>query len=274
VKEESSHQNIIIIAGMHRSGTSLTASLLEKSGLAIGDNLMSNGFDNKKGHFEDLEFLKIHENDLKLKSLDTRGLSGAIKSHLDFEKTTIDSINDILKSKKVMQHWGWKEPRTTLYLGAWKRLLPNIKCIAVFRHYDEVANSLVRRYNYKLRNGISMSMMVRMKHIIFYPIHILLIKRDAYRSWYVYNKSIVDFKAAYPDDIIIVELNHFTRNYNPMVEAINTRFNTELLQIEVDEILDDTLLTKKIGQPFKIRFFSNHKLTHMLTLLKRKSLWI
>ena len=39
---ENSHPNqSVIITGMHRSGTSLTASLLHSAGIEIGDRLMA-----------------------------------------------------------------------------------------------------------------------------------------------------------------------------------------------------------------------------------------
>ncbi|MEY2858272.1 MAG: hypothetical protein RLZZ74_2584, partial [Cyanobacteriota bacterium] len=46
--------SVMIITGMHRSGTSLTASLLQSAGVNLGDRLMSEDRGNSKGHFEDL----------------------------------------------------------------------------------------------------------------------------------------------------------------------------------------------------------------------------
>jgi hypothetical protein len=66
--------NVLTIAGMHRSGTSLTAMWLSACGLDIGADLMSGQFDNPKGHFEDLELVKLHENDLQQKGLKSHGL--------------------------------------------------------------------------------------------------------------------------------------------------------------------------------------------------------
>ena len=48
----------IIIAGMHRSGTSLAASLLQSAGLDVGERLMEGNWSNPRGHFEDLDFVK------------------------------------------------------------------------------------------------------------------------------------------------------------------------------------------------------------------------
>ncbi|MEL7418373.1 MAG: hypothetical protein AAGK10_07335 [Cyanobacteria bacterium J06555_3] len=48
-----STNSVIIITGMHRSGTSLTASLLQSAGVYLGDRLMSADSGNAKGYFED-----------------------------------------------------------------------------------------------------------------------------------------------------------------------------------------------------------------------------
>ncbi len=259
---------------MHRSGTSLSASLLEKSGLNIGDDLMSNGFDNKKGHFEDWEILDIHEKDLKLKSLDPRALSGNIRPPLCFEKESINRIEAFLEKKHKFDLWGWKEPRTTLYLEAWKQIVPNTKCIAVFRHYDEVADSLIRRYNYKLKKGVAMDLKTRIKHFLAYPLHILLLKYNAYKFWDIYNTNILNFKNQYPDDVVIVELNHFIQNYNIITGVLNERFNIKLSKIEVDDILDSSLLSKKGHLNLKLRFFNVKKLKQTFNALKLKATWI
>ncbi len=51
----------LVICGMHRSGTSLVASVLENAGLAIGCTAPLPGLGNPRGHFEDPDFLALHE---------------------------------------------------------------------------------------------------------------------------------------------------------------------------------------------------------------------
>ncbi len=62
----------LIVVGMHRSGTSLTANWLARSGLFVGDTLLANRVDNPMGHFEDESFLHLHEDILKANGLSTR----------------------------------------------------------------------------------------------------------------------------------------------------------------------------------------------------------
>jgi hypothetical protein len=50
---------ILIITGMHRSGTSLTAAFIHKIGLDLGDNLLKYNYWNPKGYFEDIDFVEF-----------------------------------------------------------------------------------------------------------------------------------------------------------------------------------------------------------------------
>jgi hypothetical protein len=50
----------LVICGMHRSGTSLTASLFGGAGVNLGDRLVGPNVGNSLGHFEDVSFLEFH----------------------------------------------------------------------------------------------------------------------------------------------------------------------------------------------------------------------
>ena len=141
---------VLAIAGMHRSGTSLTANWLYNCGLHLGDNLMNGAFGNIKGHFEDWEIVNIHENDLKEKGLYTTGLRLKNESVFVLNNNTKKVLKDYIKRKEKVKEWGWKEPRGTLYLDSWKELLPGMKCIAVYRHYGDVIDSLRRRIHHSI----------------------------------------------------------------------------------------------------------------------------
>ncbi|MDP4350266.1 hypothetical protein QSG17_25820, partial [Escherichia coli] len=41
--------------------------------------------------------------------------------------------------------WGWKDPRTTLFLDFWSEFLPDARYLLVFRRPWEVVDSLFRR---------------------------------------------------------------------------------------------------------------------------------
>ncbi len=50
---------VLIITGMHRSGTSLTAEFLQKISLDLGNNLLKGNYWNPKGYFEDIDFVEF-----------------------------------------------------------------------------------------------------------------------------------------------------------------------------------------------------------------------
>ena len=64
-EDELKEQKVIIIAGMHRSGTSLVSSILQAAGVDIGDELIGPAPGNPRGHFEDADFFQFHEKILR-----------------------------------------------------------------------------------------------------------------------------------------------------------------------------------------------------------------
>ncbi|MBM4059289.1 MAG: chromosome partitioning protein ParA, partial [Planctomycetes bacterium] len=53
----ANHPPAVVVVGMHRSGTSLVASLCQAAGIDMGTDLLGPHPGNGAGHFEDLEFL-------------------------------------------------------------------------------------------------------------------------------------------------------------------------------------------------------------------------
>jgi hypothetical protein len=136
--------NILVILGMHRSGTSLIAQWLQKCGLQVGERLYGADRGNPEGHFEDLDFLRLHEEILLKYNLSVVGLT----------EHPVDVIDDIFYEKmkqliaqKNLQHqqWGWKEPRTCLFLKHYRDILSKAKYLIVVRDYNEVVSSLILR---------------------------------------------------------------------------------------------------------------------------------
>ncbi|HEX9941494.1 MAG TPA: hypothetical protein VGG03_05740 [Thermoanaerobaculia bacterium] len=51
-------KSTIVVAGMHRSGTSLVASILAAFGISMGEQRIADQ-NNPRGYFEDLDFLAL-----------------------------------------------------------------------------------------------------------------------------------------------------------------------------------------------------------------------
>ncbi len=234
---------IFCIAGMHRSGSSLFANWLHSSGIFIGKHLYGPASSNKKGHFEDYDFLNLHKNDLLEKKEDISGLF--VKSNtLKFENKSKLLAKEIIKQRANYTIWGWKEPRTTLYLNAWKELIPQLKVIVLVREEDEVIKSLYKRLKknkwYYTRNPIK-----KLRWWFDIDLHPEKWYRIFNNTYHLYYNACKSFQALYPDDVLYITLDEFIQNSKATGKKLNQFFNTELSFVELDSIFDTSLLSKK-----------------------------
>jgi len=99
---------------------------------------------NPKGHYEDLDFHDFHEEVFRAHRIRYGGLKKAPKVKLDdASKIRLKSI--IEEKSRLHAHWGWKDPRTCLFLDVYRELVPQAKSLVLFRSCDEVVTSLWNR---------------------------------------------------------------------------------------------------------------------------------
>ncbi len=144
----------LLVLGMHRSGTSFLASALQSMGVHIGDDLLPGNEGNPRGHFEATSVLDFHLRALVSRAEDrTRFPDGGIyrERPLDFTPTDdeLKQAQNIVGELARPGFWGWKEPRTCLFLPFWFDLLPLARGVVVYRHPLEVFVSLVRRKDWE-----------------------------------------------------------------------------------------------------------------------------
>src|SRR5882724_4650752 len=137
----------ILITGMHRSGTSLTANLLRQCGLWLGreDELHGATPDNTDGHWEYIAITEV--NDRLLSELgggwdDVPEFTGGWQENFPAVGERAAEIHAILSRPTP---WGWKDPRASLTMPFWLARAPDARVINCVRHPLEVAYSLRRR---------------------------------------------------------------------------------------------------------------------------------
>jgi hypothetical protein len=134
----------LIILGMHRSGTSLITKWLHQCGLEVGRNLLGAGLGNKEGHFEDTEFYHLHMQILRDNNLHDSGiLTNPVINLSDARKEEIKKV--IAGKNQSFEQWGWKDPRTCLFLDFYREILPDAYYFVVVRDYHSVIISLLIR---------------------------------------------------------------------------------------------------------------------------------
>ena len=141
----------ISVTGMHRSGTSMAARLLQLCGLYLGpdQDLMPPGPDNPSGYWENIKFVEINTEILdKLGAGWDHPPSDRVWANKNTEKIMPHlemTAENLLQEFRENSPWGWKDPRTSLLIPFWLRLLPDLKVVVCLRNPLEVALSLHRR---------------------------------------------------------------------------------------------------------------------------------
>lgn len=134
-----------IIIGMHRSGTSFLAKVLERSGIFMGVV--------KDPNFEAMHFLSVNQQVLWAAQLDWHKPGVPNKDHwthftaevLYREHFRLNGRWARFKQWLRREDWGWKDPRNTFTLDMWLHLFPEAKVIHMHRNTDAVVQSLQKR---------------------------------------------------------------------------------------------------------------------------------
>ena len=241
----------LIILGMHRSGTSLITSWLHKCGLEVGESLMEAGVGNIEGHFEDTEFYKMHMEILRDNNLNDSGIIDQSVDHISsYHKEKIKSI--IRVKNRLFGQWGWKDPRTCLFLKHYRELLPQAYYLVVVRDYHSVVVSLLKRtlaeldLHYDTRKGvISRFVWHNVRRKIFY--HRFCRKHAAYflNSWIFYNENILEnIKNMSDKKYLIVDYDMLKTRDEDVLSFLNRNWHFSLNYAKFSGVYKDSLLSK------------------------------
>jgi len=138
-----------IILGSGRSGTSMAAGLLAKSGYFMGNNLIPPRPANPKGFFESAQ-INRDINEVLMRPLLPEMVSGHGWLKILPYDTLIPKNATAVRRIKTMvakQPFCYKDPRFCYTLPAWIPHVPRTKILCVFRHPASTATSIVRECN-------------------------------------------------------------------------------------------------------------------------------
>jgi hypothetical protein len=234
----------LIVAGFHRSGTSLVCQLLHRAGLFLGYEMLGATFSNPHGHFEDTEVRDLHEQILADNGhtwlVGRPFLPVLTESHWGKMEQIIrrrDAEHDL---------WGFKDPRVCLFMMVWKHLLPNAKALLVYRHYSDTTYSIGRRQSVELFSDV--------EHGAAHFYRRFWEEPDlALRMWLTHNEALLAFARIYPEDTLAVSLD-MVQNGFPVLRAVNQRWDVGLEEVPVSEVIDPTVTERRSGkQPISDR---------------------
>lgn len=169
----------VCVLGMSRTGTSLTARVLSLAGVYLGPEEELLGDDlhqlagegeqvrararssNPEGHWEHYRLMRFNERILRLLGGNWRDPPPMPHGWEDRREIALlrDEAHDLLaESFGGHDLWGWKDPRNSLTLPFWQRLLPRMRYVICLRNPVDVAASLERRDAIPPEAGIALWM--------------------------------------------------------------------------------------------------------------------
>lgn len=218
-------QNLVVVLGMHRSGTSAITRSLTTMGLSLGDHLMpALPGNNDKGFWEDLDINALNIDIQKFLNSDWHFLSAL--STADIAKLEgagfITRACDLLRKKiDSFNNFGLKDPRIAKLLPFWKVVFHSLGCqisyVIAVRNPKSVAASLKRRDAILTEK----SLCLWLEHTLLSLTLTILDKR-----------IVVDY-----DRFISSPRGELSR----MAQHLGFSLNEALLNEYVDEFLDETL---------------------------------
>ncbi|MEN0037233.1 MAG: glycosyltransferase [Cellvibrio sp.] len=217
-------KKLIVVLGMHRSGTSTVMNALACLGVDLGEDLLPAGADNPKGFFEDKAINELNIEMLNV--IDQHWFSLSLVTESDVEKLLdlgyLEKATKMLRDKMGSSHiFGFKDPRVSKLLKFWIKVFSLLDCevdyVLCLRHPSSVASSLLKRNKTPMRKG--------------------------YLLWLSYNLTIAnelkgrDVVALDYDNLMLSPITQV----NYLAKQLNLDLNTKLVDEFVNEFLDENL---------------------------------
>ena len=233
-----------LVAGLHKSGTSIASHFLTFLGVDMGLDRLTPDLDNPKGYGEDIDFvnhqiewISAHLKD-DLNAWHFGGFSTKIQvpplGKPEWDPIAKGLITNRIKHLNPQSHsWGWKDPRSTLLLEYWKKLIPNLRVLGVYRAPWDACDALARR---TIDNYFKVNNMVGL------------------HCWRNYNQRIVDFFQSHPESLVLVNAEAFKQNPLTLKNIIVDRWsmvNHQPSDSSLKDELENLIINKRLAYNFK-----------------------
>ena len=201
------HSTSLCVTGMHRSGTSLLAQMLSQIGFDLGERCLPADQNNHRGYYEDMDFISVNQSLFNRQNLygnrgwpdwgwmDSRTARSIVAEDLSERAKSLATTR-----RKSSSLWAFKDPRSTLVLDFWKRSIPDLRFIFIYRHPFFVERSIERLNAHIFAENPDLARLI----------------------WNEYNRSILAFHKENPDVSAVISQEDLISNPEPVLyQALN-----------------------------------------------------
>jgi hypothetical protein len=227
--------------------------------MELGEKPADASTGNIEGHFEDCEFLTMHQEILDNHKLPQSGLTVARVDSLSiYEREKIKSI--IKVKQQLYDQWGWNDPRTCMFLDIYRQLIPDACYMVIIRDYQSVISSLLRREvkvmdkRYEGRKFFPRMAWFwyrrNRKTKALYRGHTL----EYLKVWISYNQDILNcIKQLNRDAFVVVNYNMLNKADWPVFQHLQSQWDFSLKYFKFKDVFDENLMGKALNiDPFII----------------------
>ncbi len=206
------YRSPVIILGMHRSGTTMIAKMLENLGLFVGTE--------KEINNEALFFWKINNWIFDLHTATSEKPYNLCYKNPACEKIILESLEHFIQSNKRKEYlgkhasafknikeidfpYGWKDPKNTFTIDFWSSIFPNPKIIHVYRNPIDSISSYIER-DLELKNKFEWNWKKKLKRDFlisknFHQNFRLYNIQEGYNLWEEYVSKALSLKDTFPN---------------------------------------------------------------------------
>lgn len=239
----------VLVAGLHRSGTSLLCRILSRCGLEFPGELEDPDQDNATGYYENSAFVSLHRTWFSALPDDCWpdwGLSdeSPINPLGKYEWTvfaenfvsTLDRVRTCSSESNSESFWGLKDPRSTLILPFWRSIFnQNLLVVGVYRTPWDISDAFMRISNSLFRDQPELVL----------------------SSWLSYNESLLSYLEAYPHTCTLFASSWLVQNPKRVVRCLIERWGIELNPLDQgNDLFIKNYLLGSIGVPALYRLYS------------------
>lgn len=232
MESSGTKKRLIVVLGMHRSGTSVLSRALQVLGVSLGDNLLPPGDDNRKGFWEDADVNSLNIEMLKAINSDWDALRGVSSNDVEyliangFLGLASNLIDKKLQNTDV---YGVKDPRMAKLFPFWQRVFKqaefDVSYVVAVRNPLSVSKSLNARNQMDIGKGY----LLWLEHIV----ESLLGTRNE-------NKVLVDY-------------DYLLKNPDSQLQKIAQKLGLEIDQAELNSFKNEFLDKGLRHSEFQIR---------------------
>jgi hypothetical protein len=154
---------LVVVTGMHRSGTSCIAGELVNCGMRVSHNLLPGDPANPKGYFEDPVLIALHDSMLTTVGsnwMDPAPLADGWLDRLEDRGLVSELSEYVARQPSDDGVFLVKDPRISRLLPVWKRVAASngadLHVLHVYRNCRDVAASLWRRNNIPVLHALQL----------------------------------------------------------------------------------------------------------------------